>query len=82
MKYDYLDKLEEGMNQFKEYQSLRKKLESRRLDYDAKLARLQKSKKEKPELEQEMQAAKMKYEEAEYDVIQKLASLQEFEVRE
>jgi len=29
-----------------------------------------------------MQAAKMKYEEAEYDVIQKLASLQEFEVRE
>ncbi|KAG0737027.1 hypothetical protein G6F62_009753 [Rhizopus arrhizus] len=79
MKYDYLDKLEEGMNQFKEYQSLRKKLESRRLDYDAKLARLQKSKKEKPELEQEMQAAKMKYEEAEYDVIQKLASLQEFE---
>lgn len=82
MKYDYLDKLEEGMNQFKEYQSLRKKLESRRLDYDAKLARLQKSKKEKPELEQEMQAAKIKYEEAEYDVIQKLASLQEFEVNE
>ncbi|RCH96477.1 hypothetical protein CU097_013824 [Rhizopus azygosporus] len=79
MKYDYLEKLEEGMNQFKEYQALRKKLESRRLDYDAKLARLQKSKKEKPELEQEMQAAKLKYEETEYDVIQKLASLQEFE---
>ncbi|CAO3693225.1 unnamed protein product [Rhizopus stolonifer] len=79
MKTEYLDKLEEGMNQFKEYQALRKKLESRRLDYDAKLTRLQKSKKEKPELEQEMQAAKIKYEESEYDLIQKLAQLQEFE---
>lgn len=81
MKTEYLDKLEEGMNQFKEYQALRKKLESRRLDYDAKLTRLQKSKKEKPELEQEMQAAKIKYEESEYDLIQKLAQLQEFEVK-
>lgn len=80
MKNDYLEKLEEGLTMFKEYSNLRKKLESRRLDYDAKLGRLQKSKKEKPELEQEMQASKMKYEDSEYDVIQKMAALQEFEV--
>ncbi|CAO3679447.1 unnamed protein product [Rhizopus stolonifer] len=79
MKYDYLDKLDEGMNHFKEYQNIRRKLESRRLDYDGKLARLQKSKKEKPELEVEVQSARTKYEEAEYDVMQKLAFLQEFE---
>lgn len=81
MKYTYLDKLDEGLQQFKEYQQLRKKLESRRLDYDAKLGRLQKSKKEKPELEQEMQAAKIKYEDTEYEVIQRMAMLQEFEVK-
>lgn len=79
MKTDYLEKLEEGLTMFKEYSNLRKKLESRRLDYDAKLGRLQKSKKEKPELEQELQASKMKYEDSEYDVIQKMVSLQEFE---
>ncbi|KAI9483919.1 MAG: hypothetical protein EXX96DRAFT_479300 [Benjaminiella poitrasii] len=79
MKSQYIEKLEEGLQLFKEYQALRKKLESRRLDYDSKLSRLQKSKKEKPELEQEMQASKMKYEDSEYDVIQKMAALQEFE---
>ncbi|CAO3629550.1 unnamed protein product [Mucor hiemalis] len=79
MRTDYLEKLEEGLTMFKEYSNLRKKLESRRLDYDAKLGRLQKSKKEKPELEQELQASKMKYEDSEYDVIQKMATLQEFE---
>lgn len=74
-----MEKLDDGLALFKEYANLRKKLESRRLDYDAKIGRLQKSKKEKPELEQELQASKMKYEDAEYDVIQKMVSLQEFE---
>lgn len=80
MKAEYMEKLDQGLQHYKEYQALRKKLESRRLDYDAKLSRLQKSKKEKPELEQEMQAAKLKYEDSEYDVVQKMATLQEFEV--
>ncbi|KAI9261227.1 hypothetical protein EDC94DRAFT_519637 [Helicostylum pulchrum] len=79
MKTEYMEKLDDGLALFKEYANLRKRLESRRLDYDAKIGRLQKSKKEKPELEQELQASKMKYEDAEYDVIQKMVSLQEFE---
>ncbi|KAI8997625.1 hypothetical protein BDB01DRAFT_771772 [Pilobolus umbonatus] len=79
MRSEYLDRLDDGLQQFREYQILRRKLESRRLDYDAKLGRLQKSKKEKPEWEQEMQASKMKYEETEYDLVQKMASIQEFE---
>lgn len=79
MRLEYMEKLEEGLQQFKEYAILRKRLESRRLDYDAKIGRLQKSKKEKPDLEQEMQASKLKYEDSEYDVIQKMATLQEFE---
>lgn len=79
MRLDYMEKLEEGLQHFKDYAVLRKRLESRRLDFDAKIGRLQKSKKEKPDLEQEMQASKMKYEDSEYDVIQKMATLQEFE---
>ncbi|ORX49130.1 BAR-domain-containing protein [Hesseltinella vesiculosa] len=75
----YVDLLQHGVHAYKDYSSLKKKLESRRLDYDAKVSRLQKSKKEKPEWEQEMQAAKMKYEETEYDLIQKMVALQEYE---
>ena len=80
LKDDYMSTLEVGLQEYKDYLALKKKLESRRLDYDAKLGRLQKAKKEKPELEQEMQASKLKYEETEYDLIQKMVYLQEFEV--
>ena len=42
---------------------------SRRTDYDNKLAKVQKAKKEKPEWEEEMQAAKAKYEETRENVL-------------
>lgn len=77
----YLSTLENGLLEYKEYDSLRKKLASRRLDYDSKLNRLNKAKKEKPELEQEMQASRIKYEDTEHDLIQKMAYIQEFEVK-
>ncbi|KAI8361193.1 hypothetical protein B0O80DRAFT_436981 [Mortierella sp. GBAus27b] len=57
-----VDSLEKEQVQMKEYLALQKKLHSRRLDYDAKLSKVQKAKKEKPEWEEEMQAAKSKYE--------------------
>ncbi|CAO3632250.1 unnamed protein product [Cunninghamella blakesleeana] len=79
LKDGYMITLQQGIQLYKDYDVLKKKLESRRLDYDAKLARLQKSKKEKPEFEQEMQAAKIKYEETEYDLIQKMIAIQEYE---
>ncbi|KAL7321463.1 hypothetical protein PS15m_001227 [Mucor circinelloides] len=75
----YMTTLENGLQEYKEYDLLRKKLASRRLDYDSKLNRLNKAKKEKPELEQEMQAARIKYEDTEHDLIQKMAYIQEFE---
>lgn len=81
VKEGYMRTLEDALREYKEYQALKKKLEGRRLDYDAKLARLQKAKKEKPEWEQEMQAAKLKYEETEYELLQKMVQLQEYEVR-
>jgi uncharacterized protein involved in exopolysaccharide biosynthesis len=77
----YMATLINGLQDYKEYDSLRKTLASRRLHYDSKLNRLNKAKKEKPELEQEMQAARIKYEDTEHDLIQKMAYIQEFEVK-
>lgn len=56
------------MTSVKEFDHLKKKLENRRLDYDAKQNKLSKSKKEKPGLEEEARAAKYKYEETYSDM--------------
>lgn len=45
----------------KDYAALKKKLENRRLDYDAKQNKLSKSKKENPGLEEETKIAQQKY---------------------
>ncbi|KAF9127148.1 hypothetical protein BGW39_006072 [Mortierella sp. 14UC] len=73
----YLDCLEKSQAQMKEYQTLQKKLQSRRQDYDAKLAKVQKAKKEKPEWEEEMQAAKAKYEETRENVLNLMTTINE-----
>lgn len=51
------------LNKTKEFDKLRKKLKNRRLDYDAKNNKLQKSKKEDPALEENVKTTKLKYEE-------------------
>lgn len=61
---------------------MQKKLHSRRLDYDAKLAKVQKAKKEKPEWEEEMQAAKAKYEETRECVLGIMSAISESQVRQ
>ncbi|KAG0311913.1 hypothetical protein BGZ99_009838 [Dissophora globulifera] len=73
----YIDCLEKSQAQMKEYQTMQKKLQSRRLDYDAKLLKVQKAKKEKPEWEEEMQASKAKYEETRENVLNLMATINE-----
>lgn len=60
---------------------MQKKLHSRRLDYDAKLAKVQKAKKEKPEWEEEMQAAKGKYEDTRECVLGIMSAISENQVK-
>ncbi|ORZ14204.1 hypothetical protein BCR42DRAFT_63585 [Absidia repens] len=79
IKDNYVVILQQSGQSFKEYLTLCRKLESRRLDYDAKYNRLQKAKKESPDSEQSVQSAKVKYEETEVDVVQCMISLQETE---
>jgi len=52
--------------------SARKKLESRRLAYDASLAKMQKAKKEDFKVEEELRAQKAKYEETSEDVYRRM----------
>lgn len=53
-------------------QSARKKLESRRLAYDASLAKMQKAKKEDFRIEEELRSQKAKYEETSEDVFRRM----------
>lgn len=64
----------------KDYDALKKKLENRRLDYDAKLNKFNKSKKEKPGLEEEMKTAQKKYNETLADLESLMSTFAEREV--
>ncbi len=57
----------------KEHTAIKKKLENRRLDYDAKVNKLSKSKKEKPALEEEMKVAQAKY----YETLKDMEAMME-----
>jgi predicted transcriptional regulator len=61
-------------------QAARKKLEARRLAYDASLAKMQKAKKEDFRVEEELRAQKAKYEESNEDVFRRMEDIKEAEV--
>lgn len=61
-------------------QTARKKLEARRLAYDASLAKTQKAKKEDFRIEEELRAQKAKYEESSEDVYRRMEDIREAEV--
>lgn len=63
----------------KEYQSARKKLESRRLAYDASLSKVSKLKREDFRLEEELRANKAKYDESNEDVLRRMMDIKEAE---
>ncbi|QSL65807.1 hypothetical protein MERGE_000085 [Pneumocystis wakefieldiae] len=74
-----LESMERSLVQFKAYQTARKKLESRRLTYDSVSNRFIKTKKEDPRIEEELRAAKAKYEEACESIYDRIYSIQQAE---
>jgi hypothetical protein len=60
-------------------QAARKKLENRRLAYDAALAKMQKAKKEDFRVEEELRSQKAKYEETSEDVYRRMQDIKEAE---
>ncbi|KAI8817990.1 uncharacterized protein EV422DRAFT_570139 [Fimicolochytrium jonesii] len=75
LRESYIGNLERIISDMKDYSTLKAKLERRRLDFDAKLNKVHKSRKEKPELEEETRVAQMKYEESLTDATQKMIEL-------
>ncbi len=69
MPYDFLTGL----------QTARKKLEARRLAYDASLAKMQKAKREDFRVEEELRSQKAKYEESSEDVYRRMQDIKEAE---
>lgn len=76
----WLEGLERSLAQMKEYQNARKKLEQRRLAYDASLAKVQKAKKEDFRVEEELRSQKAKYDESSEDVYRRMQDIKEQEV--
>ncbi|KAI9646262.1 hypothetical protein NHQ30_005703 [Ciborinia camelliae] len=75
----WLESLERSLAQMKEYQAARKKLEQRRLAYDASLSKMQKAKREDFRVEEELRSQKAKYEESSEDVLRRMQDIKEAE---
>lgn len=75
----WMESLERSLAQMKEYQAARRKLESRRLAYDATLSKMQKQKKEDFRMEEELRAQRIKYEESSDDVYRRMGEIQDSE---
>ncbi|KAI0920213.1 hypothetical protein AcV5_010014 [Taiwanofungus camphoratus] len=83
----YLSSITQMEDEIKEYQAQRKKLESRRLSYDAAISKLEKVKsskkekeKERKEAEDEWAKAKSRFEETSEDVRARMHAIQENEM--
>jgi BAR domain len=74
--------MERGLVQMRDYQTARRKLESRRLTYDSVLSKVQKMKKEDVRTEEELRIARAKYEETSEDVHNRMTAIQEAEVND
>ncbi|KAI9596373.1 hypothetical protein BDF19DRAFT_412946 [Syncephalis fuscata] len=72
LKAGFMDSLARAKDEIKDYQA-------RRLDFDSKTNKVQKSKRERPELEEDMRAAQSRYEEAMADTHNKMVAISELE---
>ncbi|KAK3941007.1 Endophilin-A2 [Diplogelasinospora grovesii] len=75
----WLESLERSLAMMKEYQAARKKLESRRISYDASMAKVSKAKRDDFRLEEELRTAKAKYEESSEDVVRRMQDIRDAE---
>ncbi|KAJ1564466.1 hypothetical protein HK405_014803, partial [Cladochytrium tenue] len=73
--FGYLGEMTRMLEDLKEYARLKTKLENRRLDYDAKANKVQKSKKESSSIEEDARAAQAKYEETLSDLSSRMVAI-------
>lgn len=76
----WFDSLDRSLAMMKEYQAARKKLENRRLAYDASTGKLGKARRDDFKIEEEVRMNKAKFEESSEDVIRRMQDIKESEV--
>lgn len=79
IKQGFLFQMDMILKNIESYQNLKKKLENRRLDYDAKLNKMNKSKKHDPSLEEDVKVSKFKFDESVKDVEKSMVTFMEKE---
>lgn len=75
----WLESLERSLAQMKDYQTARKKLDTRRLAYDTSLTKLERQKKEDFRVEEELRNARAKFDETSDDVYRRMQDIKEAE---
>lgn len=75
----WLQSIERSLTQLKDYNSSRKKLDSRRLAFDAAHTKAQRSKKDDFRAEEELRLQKVKYEEANEELYRRMLDIMESE---
>ncbi|KAK5996214.1 Meiotically up-regulated gene protein [Cladobotryum mycophilum] len=75
----WVQQIERNLAMMKEYQSARKKLESRRLAYDATMAKMQKGKRDDIRVEEELRINKTKFDDSTEDVYRRMQDIKEAE---
>ncbi|KAG6010401.1 hypothetical protein E4U21_006965 [Claviceps maximensis] len=76
---NWLHHIDRNVTMMKDYQNARKKLESRRLAYDASVAKMQKAKRDDFRVEEEMRVSKTKFDDSSEDVMRRMQDIQDSE---
>ncbi|KAG5945668.1 hypothetical protein E4U60_005038 [Claviceps pazoutovae] len=76
---NWLHHVDRNVTLMKDYQNARKKLESRRLAYDASVAKMQKAKRDDFRVEEEMRVSKTKFDDSSEDVMRRMQDIQDSE---
>ncbi|KAJ1897340.1 hypothetical protein LPJ66_003426 [Kickxella alabastrina] len=73
----WVSSLQRSIDEFKEYQSLQKKLDVRRSDFESKQSKLQKSRKENITLEDDVRTAQVRYDDTYEDVTRRMLDIKD-----
>ncbi|PIA16115.1 BAR-domain-containing protein [Coemansia reversa NRRL 1564] len=79
VKEGWLPELQRSLDDFKEYVAMQKKLESRRGEYDSKMVKFQKARKDNITIEDELRTAQVRYEDTYDDLGRRMMEMQDAE---
>ncbi|KAJ2389725.1 hypothetical protein H4S02_002221, partial [Coemansia sp. RSA 2611] len=79
VKEGWLPELQRSLDDFKQYVTLQKKLETRRSEYDSKMVKFQKARKDNITVEDELRTAQVRYEDTYDDLGRRMMDMQDAE---